>query len=279
MNENSSPSGRGPARWFQIALGVVLVAALAVLTANVWLAGGLVREQRSASRERDFWLLCQPGSTPQERETAFRHLVAAGNREWRSADLRVLNLAGTAMPGADLQNAMFMRTNLAGANLYGAKLARCALDLADLTGAELSQANLAEARLLQAILKGATLRRANLSAANLAQVEAENADFILADLSDADCLMANLSGAKLIGANLSGAKLESANLKGANLSMARLDGAELKDADFTNANWWCARGLTTEQVATLKKKFAPTATADPAFKEDYARWSGEPAAR
>ena len=96
----------------------------------------------------------------------------------------------------------------------------------------------------------------------------------MADLSDAECMMANLSEAKLMGANLSGAKLESAVLKGANLSLARLDGADLTDADFTNANWWRARGLTTKQIDLLKQKFAPTAKADPALKEDYARWAG-----
>ena len=98
----------------------------------------------------------------------------------------------------------------------------------------------------------------------------------MADLSDADLLMANLTGAKLIGANLSGAKLESAVLKGANLSLARLDGADLTDADFTNANWWAARGLTTKQLGALKAKFPPTATADHALKEDFARWAEVP---
>ena len=55
---------------------------------------------------------------------------------------------------------------------------------------------------------------------------------------------------------------------------ARLDGADSTDADFTNANWWRARGLTTKQIELLKKKFAPTATADPALKKDYAQWAG-----
>jgi uncharacterized protein YjbI with pentapeptide repeats len=84
--------------------------------------------------------------------------------------------------------------------------------------------------------------------------------------------MANLTGAKLNGAILSGAKLESAVLKKANLTLARLDGADLTDADFTNANWWCASGLTTPQLEGLKKQFSPTANADAALKEDFARW-------
>jgi len=56
--------------------------------------------------------------------------------------------------------------------------------------------------------------------------------------------------------------------------LARLDGIDSTDADFTNANWWRARGLNTKQIDLLKKKFAPTSTADPALKEDYARWAG-----
>lgn len=276
MNENTSRSLSEPSRWSRVGLPVALVAAFGVLTVNVWLAGGLVQQQRSASRERDFWLLCQPGSTPLERETAFRHLVAAGNREWRSADLWQLNLAGVALAGADLQGATFLRTNLAGANLAGAVLRKSNLELADLTGADLSQANLREARLAQALLRGATLRRANLGAGSLAQAQAENADFSAADLSDTDCLMARLDGAKLRGANLSGARMASAVLKGADLAEARLDGADLTDTDFTNANWWAARGLTTAQLGELKKKFPPTAQSDPALYADFERWAAVP---
>ena len=99
MQAASNPSGIGPIRWFQPTLLGMLAIALAVLTANVWLLAGIIRQQRSTARERDFWVLCQPGFSAPERETAFRHLVAAGNREWRSADLRGLNLARVALPG------------------------------------------------------------------------------------------------------------------------------------------------------------------------------------
>jgi hypothetical protein len=64
--------------------------------------------------------------------------------------------------------------------------------------------------------------------------------------------------------------------QGADLALARLDGADLRDADFTDANWWAARGLTTKQQAMLKAKFPPTAAAPPAWQEEFARWAEVP---
>src|SRR5688572_19444600 len=105
MSENSNPSVRGGAPRFGRALPIMVVVNVALLTISVWMVGRQIQQHRNAGRERDFWVLCQPGSTPLERETIFRRLVAAGNREWRAADLRGLNLAGMALAGADLQNA------------------------------------------------------------------------------------------------------------------------------------------------------------------------------
>ena len=275
MSSISNAPAAGPAKWSRWILVGSLALAVAVLLPSLWLAGGLVREARAAAREHDFWTLCQPGSTPGERQDAFRRLVAAGNREWRSADLRALDLSGMAADGADLHGASFLRTRLVGAHLEVAQLGSCILELADLSGAQLAQSNLREARLVQAVLRGAVLRRVNLSAGSIEQVQAEGADFALADLSDADCLMANLTRANLTGVNFSGAKLESAILKGANLSLARFEGADVSDTDFSQANWWRARGFTTRQLEVLKRKFAPGPEADPALRADYARWSGE----
>jgi uncharacterized protein YjbI with pentapeptide repeats len=258
-------------RWFP----VLTAAAIAAIAASVWLSGRAVRQQKSSAQEHDFWVLCQPGSAPPEREEAFRRLVAAGNTRWRDADVRSLNLTGVVMPGVDLQYIAFVRTKLARARLDGARLCNSNLELADLSEAQLSQADLREARLMLANLKGAALRGANLSASFFVQVKAEAADFTAADLADANCLMTNFAGAKLTGANLSGAKLERAVLNGADLADARLEGADLTDADLTNANWWRARGLTTQQLTGLKRKFPPAENAPAALKEDYARWSGE----
>ena len=259
----------------QLAVWIMFAAILALLTVNVWLIAHWMQQQRLSSRERAFWVLCQPASPAVERERAFRQLVAEGNKEWRSADLHELNLAGIACPGADLQGAMFVRSTLVGANLARARFCSGSLEQADLSNADLTQADLSETQMLRAILKKSNLRRARLRAASIEQVQAENADLMLADLSDANCLMANLTGAKLDGANLSGARLESAVLKGASLSLTRLEAANLKDADFTNANWWRARGLRTDQIGFLKQKFAPTDDADPTSRRDYKKWLGE----
>jgi len=285
MSEDSSPlplgSPSGQSRpprarisQTQLALWCAVVATLALLTVNAWLLSQWVRHQEHGSREHAFWALCQPGSTAPTRERAFSQLVTAGNKEWRSADLHELNLAGIALPGANLEGALFVRTIFAGAKLTGTRFYGGSLEEADLSGADLGDADLSESQMLRANIKTASLRRAKLRATSIEQVQAENADFMLADLSDANCLMANLTGAKLDGAILSGAKLESAILKGASLSLTRMDGADLKNADFSNSNWWRARGLRTDQIEFLKQNFAPKDDADPALKEDYAKWLG-----
>jgi uncharacterized protein YjbI with pentapeptide repeats len=273
MHENSRSSPPPPASGFRGLPLIAVAGVLAVLTANVWVWAQFRQQQGTSAKEHDFWVLCQPGATLREREATFRRLVAAENRQWRAADLRELNLAGLSVPGAFLEFASFVRTNLAGANLAGARLGGSTLELADLSGANLSGANLTEARFKHGILNGASFHGAILCASSLERAVAKSADFSAADLSDVNCQMANLTGAKLNGANLEGAKLEAATLKGATLTEARLGGADLTDTDFTNANWWCARGLSMQQLATLKRKFSPTADADAALQADYARWA------
>ena len=284
MNDKSSPPrndacgnalpGRGAAfRLAEAGLLLGLAAAVGVLTVNVWLVARLTQDLRRGRPEHVFWVLCQPGHSAAERASAFLQLAAAGNKEWRSADLGELNLAGIKLPGANLEGALFPNANLAGAHLAGAQIAKGSFAQADLSGADLSEADLSEMQLYRTKFTQANLRRAKLRAAYLQEAQVERADLMLADLSDANCLMANLTGAKLNGANLTGAKLEAAALRGADLSLARLDGADLKDADFTDANWWHARGLTSEQIDLLKKKFAPTDNAEPALKLDYEKWA------
>jgi len=86
MSETSRPSQFAVTRRTKVvaALGV---AAAAMLAVAVGLMATAVRKQRSATRERDFWVLCQPGFTADERAAAFRSLVVAGNREWRAANV------------------------------------------------------------------------------------------------------------------------------------------------------------------------------------------------
>lgn len=252
----------------------VLTTALAILTVNVVLLVRQSERQASLTREHFFWVLCQPGHSPSERLAAFHQLVADGNREWRSANLAELNLRGFSSPSANLQQAGFQRSDLTGANLAGAKLNKTSFQLADLSDADLAEADLAEAQCYRAVLKHASLRHTVLRAAVLQEVKAPNADLMVADLSDADCLMADFAGANLAGANLSGARLERTVLKGSNLSLARVEGANINEADFSDSNWWHARGFTTEQLDFLKQKFAPSTNAPGALKEDYQKWLG-----
>ena len=100
----------------------------------------------------------------------------------------------------------FRWANLYGANLYDANL----------TGANLSWANLSWANLTGANLYDASLRGANLSWANL-----YDANLSGANLSWANLTGANLYDASLYDANLSGANLSDANLSGANLRGAK----------------------------------------------------------
>ena len=270
--EGSSARPAGP-RLARATLVIGLLITVTVLTANVWLSARLTQDLRRESREHAFWVVCQPGHSAAERAGAFLQLAAAGNKEWRSADLRNLNLAGVMLAGADLTLTLFNNANLAGANLAGARALKGSFSQADLSGADLSEADFSETQLYRANLGQTRLRRAKLRAAYLQEVQAEKADLVMADLSDAVCLMANFTGARLNGANLSGANLEAAILRGANLSLARMDGANLKDADFTNANWWRSLGLSLEQINLLSKKFAPATNAEPALKLDYDKWA------
>ena len=251
-------------------LGVILFAGF--LTWNVWLLNQSLSARRQSGSEHQFWVVGHANYPARERGEAFLALVAAGNKEWRGAHLDGLKLGGVSLPNADLHGADFNSSDLSRASFIGAKFARAKLAQTDLSETDFTEADLAGADLLQAQLKRAQLRRANLRGAILEQAEAQDAMLIAADLSDAYLLMANLSGANLGAANLNGASLEAAVLKQANLSLTRLTRANLKDADFSDANWWRARGLASDQIALLVKKFPPTEKAPAALRDDYQAW-------
>ena len=65
---------------------------------------------------------------------------------------------------------------------------------------------------------------------------------------------------------------EAAIFTNANLAGANLDGAFLFDADFTNCNWWRAKGINPELITDLMTEYAPTEDADAALKDDYESW-------
>lgn len=245
---------------------------VALLLGNLWLIQRELMTRQQSTTEHHFWVVCQEMYPAPIRTEAFLHLVAAGNQEWRSAHLDGLDLKGVSLSNVDLQRADFRGSTLAKACCVGTKFSHGKLTNTDFTEADLSQADLAGADLFKALLRHTLLRRANLRGAVMQQIEAQNASFIAANLSDAYLLMANLTGARLDAADLTGANLEAATLKGANLSLARLTGVNLKDTDFTDCNWWRARGLTSDQQARLIKTFPPSDKADASLREDYQAW-------
>ena len=115
-----------------------------------------------------------------------RH-YAVGQRDFRRADLRGVELRGLRLGGAD-----FSAANLRGVNLSGADLRD-----ANLSGADLRDTNLSGANFF-----GINLRRADLNGADLSGTDLSEANLNRADLS-----RVNLSGANLSGANLGGVKL------------------------------------------------------------------------
>jgi len=255
-----------------VALVILLLTALVVVTCDVWLTSRLVAQQREHSKEHAFWILCQPGYSPDVRRNAFLLLVANGNKEWRSALLSDLDLAKVSLAGVQLEAAAFRRTKFAGASLAAAKLNKSSFELADLTVADLEKADLSDAQLYRTILKGTKLNRAILRGANLQEIKAQGAQFLAADLGDSDCLMADFTGANLAGVNFTGARLEAAKFSGANLSLARLQDTNIRDADFAGCNWWRARGLTSSRIEFLKKNFFPSTNAPAALRADFEKW-------
>ncbi len=260
--------------WF-LALAFLLLAALIVVTCNVWLTSRLVRQQREHSKEHAFWTLCQPGYSAEVRKNAFLLLAAEGNKEWRSASLADLDLEKVSLVDAQLETAAFRRARLAGANFSAARLIKSSFEMADLSGADLSRADLSEAQLYRTILKAAKLNRTILRGANLQEIKAEGSQFLAADLGDSDCLMADFTGASLAGANLTGARLEAAKFSGANVSLARLQETNIRDADFANCNWWRARGWNAARLDFLKKKFSPDTNAPAGLRVDFEKWVKE----
>jgi hypothetical protein len=117
--------------------------------------------------------------------------------------------------------------------LHGADLSGANLSEADLSGANLSEADLSGANLIGAILSEAHVRKAKLPRANLTGANLSGANLSRANLSNTKLVGANLSGANLSRANLFGSDLSRADLSGANLSGASLVHARLTDADLT----------------------------------------------
>src|SRR5438876_5360890 len=96
---NAPPVSAPPSSSSQMARFIILGLTMAILTMNVWLVARLMKQQSDVTKEHLFWVLCQPGHTMAERASAFRRLIADGNKEWRSAQLSGLDLSGLSLPG------------------------------------------------------------------------------------------------------------------------------------------------------------------------------------
>lgn len=122
------------------------------------------------------------------------------------------------------------------------RLSRLGITGLDLTRCHLRQMNLSEMGLAGARLVGADLEGTNLSGSDLA-----GADLQGAGLRRAVLRRTHLAGAILWGADLRDAVLAQADLKGALLKEANLAGADLSGARLAEA-----RGLTANQLGTVR---------------------------
>lgn len=252
-----------------------VVVCLLIIVPNVllWMTLGRLRDERQ--KEHLFWLLCQPGSTEEQRSQAFSALLWQGNREWRSARLARLDLTGAHLAGANIQQAHMEGCKLSGADLADAVLRQTQFDQADLSGADLSGADLFESDLLKADLRGAILNDADLRGAEFGQSNAADAKFVSADMTSSRWELAVLTNADLRLANLAEADLSLANLNSANLFRTNLAGADLRGANLSNTNWWRATGLSADRIEKFKQLYPPSQEADEALKQDYQQWLSE----
>ena len=180
-------------------------------------------------------------------------------------DLRGAILTEVKLKGANLEGAKLKGAKLKGAKLRGADLTRADLTGVDLTGVDLTEVDLTEANLTGVKLKGvdltgAKLRGADLTEANLTEAKLRGADLRGANLREAnltgkDLTGAKLTGAKLKGVDLTGANLTEVDLRGANLTRAELAGANLTGANLTIADLTGAKGLTYNQLASVKSLY------------------------
>jgi len=151
---------------------------------------------------------------------------AAGERDFRLAQLKGADLAG-----ANLEDANFAEADLANSDLSKAKLRGTSFYHADLAASNLTRADLRDtsfrgARLIGAKLPGASLFRANVA----------TADFTRADLRRASLVAEILHGTILAYANLEGANLVNAKLVGVNLTGANVDAVRLGTCELSNMN-------------------------------------------
>jgi len=171
----------------------------------------------------------------------------------RKAHLPGAVLPDNSIPGADfseanLEEANFSRADLKSRRISGslilpANFSRAVLNRAAMRNADLSmcifiEASLVDANLSHAVTNSAVFLKANLRGAVLEFVQAVDAVFDNADLTDSQLSNAFLMMTSFVGANLTRAKLESAHLQGANFEGANFEGASLRGASYDAKTRW-----------------------------------------
>ncbi|MEZ5932162.1 MAG: pentapeptide repeat-containing protein [Alphaproteobacteria bacterium] len=171
----------------------------------------------------------------------------------RLADLREVNfhgadLRGSALIGANLEEAKLTESDLRGAVAVNSNLSRSMVNSAKLSNAVLVDSNISWSDLRGSVCSEANFCRAMLAGANMRGIILKGAILREAALNGADLREGFLQDAKLHGADLTctdlrGANLIGANLCGANCSQTRLELARLQSADLSGTI-----NLTREQI-------------------------------
>ena len=167
-------------------------------------------------------------------------------------DLHV-NLQGSWLNGANLNQARLQAANLTRAQLQKALLADAKLQGANLTETKLQAASLVNAQLQGALLHGAQLQAADLTIAQLQGANLSRAQLQKALLHGAQLQAASLHGAQLQAANLTETKLQAASLADAQLQGAWLHGAQLQAASLHGAQLQGVGSACSLQVINFKK--------------------------
>ena len=271
-DQDSSVSSPGHAGKMRAFLWIASFSAIAVLTANLFLLSSQIRHIARDSQQQAFWALSHPGITAEARTDYFLRLAASGNSQWKSAILKKLTLADADLSGTNLDSASFVSCDFTSADLSEGVMNRTGFDLCDLSDADLSQSNLRNSSFFKATLAETDFRNADLLSATLEQANAHKANFVAARMGDIFLAMTDLTEADLTGADLSGGNLEAAVLKSADLALANFYGTHLEDTDFTDSNWWRARGFSSQQLDELTLQFAPTPEATKSRQRDFDIW-------
>ena len=144
-------------------------------------------------------------------------MVTSGGQQLPPRDLAYGHVLGQYQAGEKVGDCEVRLTNLEGALLMGA----------DLSKADLRWANLSDAALAWCNLDGANLAHADLSSAKLNQANLERTDLRSATLDGA-----SLENSRILDADLSEASLKGVSLEGVFLSpLTKLDGVQW-DSDF-----------------------------------------------